>query len=74
MGAEKQTDMITDSKHIHDDASSGQVTEEPGTVTNLNEAIDAYGDVATAEELGYVQRGYVYLSSLIMNTCSHLHP
>ena len=49
-----------DEKHIHDDSPPiEQHTDKAGVrdVTREGEAVDVYGDVATAEEYGYVSRG-----------------
>ena len=60
MVVEKGTDIATDSQNLSEDASTSQIVElQPAATTALGEALDVYGNAATAQELGYVQRGYV---------------
>lgn len=48
MSDEKKSDISTNNQNVLTGDDSG-----------LGEAVEAYGNVATAEELGYVQRGCV---------------
>lgn len=59
MAIEKGDAIATESQNVPEDGSGIQVGEQMSTAAAFGEAVDAYGDVATAEELGYVQRGYV---------------
>lgn len=58
MTTEKGSDIVTDSHNIREDDSDIQVGQT-ATIAALGEAADVYGDYATAQEYGYVQRGYV---------------
>ncbi|KAF2809178.1 uncharacterized protein BDZ99DRAFT_521623 [Mytilinidion resinicola] len=57
MSVEKGSDIATDSKHILEDGASVRIEEQTATTAVFGEAVDLYGNVATAKELGYVQRG-----------------
>jgi hypothetical protein len=59
MVVEKEGDITTESQNITDDGSGVQIGNQTSSAAAFGEAVDVYGDVATAEELGYVQRGYV---------------
>lgn len=61
MGAEKESD-ITPESNLPDDGSGIQIGETKRTTAAIQEAADIYGDISTAQELGYVQRGYVHLA------------
>jgi amino acid transporter len=41
--------------HVHSDIKN--IVQTKGN--NIGEAADVYGDLATAEQFGYVERGYV---------------
>ena len=59
MVVEKGSDITIDSQNIPEDVSSGEIVEQTATTTAFGEALGVYGNAATAEELGYVQRGYM---------------
>lgn len=59
MGVEKETEITTQSQNSSEDEPSDKQVGEISAATTLGEALDVYGNAATAEELGYVQRGYV---------------
>lgn len=42
--------------------------------SKVNEATDMYGDVATAEEYGYVSRGYVQFNSTVRKSVPDDYP
>jgi hypothetical protein len=58
MDVEKD-DGITKSQTIPEDVSGVQTEDPKPTNAAFDEAVEIYGDVATAEELGYVHRGCV---------------
>lgn len=47
---------------LHDDPA--RIVEDKGM--RMGEAADVYGDIQTAEDYGYVSRGYVSRSSLVL--------
>ncbi|OQU96570.1 hypothetical protein CLAIMM_02634 [Cladophialophora immunda] len=60
MSAEKGPDIVvTNDKHMPEDSPSLELgkTESLPPTKGLGEAIDVYGNAATAQDLGYVQRG-----------------
>ncbi|KAK6369391.1 hypothetical protein LTS17_009734 [Exophiala oligosperma] len=57
MGVEKETEITTQSQNSSEDEPSDKQVGEVSAATTLGEALDVYGNAATAEELGYVQRG-----------------
>lgn len=59
MAFEKGSDVVTESQHVHEDASSNEMMKPTAVTTAHEEAVGVYGNAATAEELGYVHRGYV---------------
>jgi hypothetical protein len=60
MDVEKESGINTESRNVPENGSGVQIENQRATTTALGEAAEIYGDVATAEELGYVHRGYVY--------------
>ena len=58
MVAEKENDITVDN-NLPDDSSGIQIGKQKRTNAAFQEAAEIYG-VAIAQELGYVQRGYVY--------------
>ena len=56
MTAEKGDDIPAASRNVTDDSSGGE--QIPATNAALGEGLDVYGDIATAQKLGYVHRGY----------------
>lgn len=61
MGAEKESELTAESQNVTEEGSIVQVEDQTPTNAALGEAAEVYGTFAVAEELGYVQRGYVYL-------------
>lgn len=59
------TDTVYTVRPNNSDASAVQYEEKAGSrdEARTNEAKDIYGDVQTAEEYGYVSRGYVCTSA-----------
>ncbi len=58
MVVEKGSDIVIESQNVPEDGSGVQIGIQTSTAAAFGEAVDVYGDGATAEELGYVQRGY----------------
>ena len=61
MGARKESELIAESQNVTEEGSIVQVEDQTSSNAALGEAAEVYGNVAMAEELGYVQRGYVYV-------------
>jgi hypothetical protein len=59
MGIERPSGIATNSQNIPEDDVATQAQEPTSSNTALEEALEVYGNAATAEELGYVQKGYV---------------
>ena len=59
MAVEKDGDITTESQNVLEDGSAIQVEIQTATAAAFDEAVEVYGDIATAEELGYVKRGYM---------------
>jgi hypothetical protein len=57
MAAEKGGDIAIEIQTTPEDGSGFRSEEQASAA--FGEAVGVYGDVATAEELGYVHRGYV---------------
>jgi hypothetical protein len=57
--ADEKGVIATDSNQLSDVSSGEIVQQTAGATAALSEAAGVYGNAATAEELGYVQRGYV---------------
>jgi hypothetical protein len=57
MAAKKNTDIALEAQNIPEDGSGVQIEKSTAVDAAFGEAVDVYGDIATAEELGYVHRG-----------------
>lgn len=62
MVVEKGSDIATANQDVLEDGSSVQLGKQKSITGAFGEAVDVYGDIATAEELGYVHRGYMHPS------------
>lgn len=69
MGVEKESEITTHSQNLSEDEPSDKQVGEISATTTLGEALDVYGNAATAEALGYVQRGYAYSLSSWSEHC-----
>lgn len=59
MDVEKGSDIAPESQNVPEDGSIVQTEIQSSGAAAFGEAVDVYGDTATAAELGYVQRGYM---------------
>ena len=59
MDVEKEDDIAAENQNVPEDGSGVKIENQTATTAAFGEAVELYGDVATAEELGYVQRGYL---------------
>jgi hypothetical protein len=57
MAAEKGDDITTELQTLSEDGSGFRSEKQVSAA--YGEAVGVYGNIATAEELGYVHRGYV---------------
>lgn len=71
MATEKETEVNIANQNVvlQDDSSDIQTKGQTSAEAAFGEAVGVYGNVATAEELGYVQRGYV--SCMLRKYYSH---